>query len=105
MENLCSYPSSSGQEAPYVCFGWTRECCVDWKKTLLSKNFFDFKISHIILVRFNFPQACLSDKITDQELATLLNKGHLLAFYWCFVGGIQSDAFLNVLKIVFKHSK
>lgn len=45
MENLCSYPSSSGQEALYVCFGDQGMLC-GLKKTLLSKNFFDFKISH-----------------------------------------------------------
>ena len=44
MENLCSHPSS-GQEALYVCFGDQGILC-GLKKTLLSKNFFDFTISH-----------------------------------------------------------
>lgn len=45
MGNLCSHPSSSGQEALYVCFG-DQEMLCGLKKTLLSKNVFDFKISH-----------------------------------------------------------
>lgn len=81
MENLCSHPSS-WQEALYICFGDQGILC-GLKKTLLSKNFFDFKISHNFgaIFLFSSEQACLSDKITDQELVTLLNKEHLLAFY------------------------
>lgn len=44
MENLCSHPSS-WQKALYICFGDQGILC-GLKKTLLSKNFFDFKISH-----------------------------------------------------------
>lgn len=75
------------------------------KKTLLSKNFFDFKISHNSGAIFYFSQACLSDKITDQELGYFTEQRAPPGLFTDALLGIQSDAFLNALKIVFKHSK
>ena len=67
---------------PMCMLWWPRNVLYRLKKKLFSKIFFNFKILRNSSAVFCFllNNICLSDKMTDEELVTLPNKEHRLAF-------------------------